>query len=77
MVWEVSCGVEIPVIGIGGIMKAEDAIEFILVGASAIQIGTANLINPKTGIEVINGIKKYLIQNKIESVQKLTGLFKI
>ena len=77
MVWEVSRSVGIPVIGIGGIMKAEDAIEFILVGASAIQIGTANLINPRTGIEVINGIRKYLIQNKIESVQKLTGLFKI
>jgi dihydroorotate dehydrogenase (NAD+) catalytic subunit len=58
-------------------MKAEDAIEFILVGASAIQIGTANLVNPRTGIDVINGIKKYLIQNKIENVQKLTGLFKI
>jgi dihydroorotate dehydrogenase (NAD+) catalytic subunit len=65
------------VIGMGGIMKAEDAIEFILVGASAIQIGTANLVNPRTGIDVINGIKKYLIQNKIENVQKLTGLFKI
>jgi len=77
MVWEVSRSVGIPVIGIGGIMKAEDAIEFILVGASAIQIGTANLIHPRTGIEVINGIRKYLIQNKIESVQKLTGLFKI
>jgi len=76
MVWEVSQKVEIPVIGMGGIMKAEDAIEFILVGASAIQIGTANLIHPKTGIEVINGIKKYLIQNKIESVRELTGLFK-
>ena len=75
MVWEVSCRVEIPVIGIGGIMKAEDAIEFILVGASAIQIGTANLVNPRTGIDVINGIKKYLIQHKIEGVQKLTGLF--
>jgi dihydroorotate dehydrogenase (NAD+) catalytic subunit len=77
MVWEVSRRVKIPVIGMGGIMKAEDAIEFILVGASAIQIGTANLVNPRTGIDVINGIKKYLIQNKIESVQKLTGLFKI
>ena len=76
MVWEVSQRVKIPVIGMGGIMKAEDAIEFILVGASAIQIGTANLINPRTGVDVINGIKKYLIQNKIESIQKLTGLFK-
>jgi dihydroorotate dehydrogenase (NAD+) catalytic subunit len=59
----------------GGIMNAEDAIEFILVGASAIQIGTANLINPRTGIEVLHGIKKYFIQNKINHVQKLIGTF--
>jgi dihydroorotate dehydrogenase (NAD+) catalytic subunit len=76
MVWEVSQTVKIPVIGMGGIMKAEDAIEFILVGASAIQIGTANLINPRTGIEVISGIKRYLIQNKIQRIQKIIGLFK-
>ena len=76
MVWEASQAVKIPVVGIGGITKAEDAIEFILVGASAIQIGTANLFNPRTGIEVIHGIKKYLIQNKIDRVQKLIGLFK-
>jgi len=75
MVWEVSQAVQIPVIGMGGIMNAEDAIEFILVGASAIQIGTANLINPKTGIEVIHGIKRYLIQNKINRIQKLIGAF--
>jgi dihydroorotate dehydrogenase (NAD+) catalytic subunit len=77
MVWEVSRRVEIPVIGIGGITKAEDAIEFILVGASAIQIGTANLVNPMSGAEVIKGIKKYLVQNRINRVQKLTGLFNI
>jgi dihydroorotate dehydrogenase (NAD+) catalytic subunit len=76
MVWEVSQAVKIPIIGIGGIMNAEDAIEFILVGASAIQIGTANLINPRTGIEVIQGIKKYLTQNKTNSIQKLVGLFR-
>lgn len=76
MVWEVSQTVKIPVIGMGGIMKAEDAIEFILVGASAIQIGTANLINPRAGIEVIQGIKRYLIQNKMQRIQKLTGFFK-
>ena len=75
MVWEVSQAVNIPIIGMGGIMNAEDAIEFILVGASAIQIGTANLINPRTGIEVIQGIKKYLIQNKINRIQKLIGAF--
>jgi len=77
MVWEVSQAVKIPVIGIGGIMKAEDAIEFILAGASAIQIGTANLINPRTGIEVIRGLKKYLIQNKMDRIKDLIGLFKI
>jgi dihydroorotate dehydrogenase (NAD+) catalytic subunit len=75
MVWEVSQRVKIPVIGMGGIMKVEDAIEFIMVGASAIQIGTANLVNPRTAIDVIDGIKKYLIQNKINRLQKLIGLF--
>ena len=75
MVWEVSQAVRIPIIGMGGIMNAGDAIEFILAGASAIQIGTANLINPKTGIEVIHGIKKYLAQNKITRIQKLIGAF--
>jgi dihydroorotate dehydrogenase (NAD+) catalytic subunit len=73
MVWEVSQAVKIPVIGMGGIMNAQDAIEFILVGASAIQIGTANLVNPRTGIEVIRGIKKYLIHNKIDRLQQLIG----
>jgi dihydroorotate dehydrogenase (NAD+) catalytic subunit len=59
----------------GGIMNAQDAIEFILVGASAIQIGTANLVNPKTGIEVLQGIKRYLVQNRIDCLQKLIGNF--
>jgi dihydroorotate dehydrogenase (NAD+) catalytic subunit len=76
MVWEVSQAVKIPIIGMGGIMNAKDAIEFILVGSFAIQIGTANLVNPRTGIEVIQGIKKYLTQNKTNSIQKLVGLFR-
>jgi dihydroorotate dehydrogenase (NAD+) catalytic subunit len=75
MVWEVGQAVNIPIIGMGGIMDVKDAIEFILVGASAIQIGTANLVNPKTGIEVIHGIKEYLAQNKIDRIQKLIGTF--
>jgi len=76
MVWETVQAVKIPVIGMGGIMKAEDAIEFILVGASAVQIGSANLVNPRTAIEVIDGIEKYLVKNQINHVRKLTGLFK-
>ncbi len=75
MVWEVAQAVRIPVVGMGGIMNGEDAIEFILAGASAIQIGTANLVNPGTGIEVIRGIEKYLVQNKISHLQKLIGAF--
>ncbi|MGZ3536554.1 MAG: dihydroorotate dehydrogenase [Thermodesulfobacteriota bacterium] len=76
MVWEVGQAVRIPIIGMGGVMNAEDAIEFILAGASAIQIGTANLVNPRTGIEVIRGIKKYLLQNKIYDIHKLIGAFR-
>ena len=75
MVWEVSQAVNIPVIGMGGIMNAKDAIEFILVGASAIQIGTANLTNPRIAMEVIQGIEKYLVQYKINCIQKLIGVF--
>ncbi len=75
MVWEVGQAVRIPVVGMGGIMNAEDAIEFILAGASAIQIGTANLINPRTAIQVVLGIEKYLVQNKIASIQKVIGAF--
>jgi dihydroorotate dehydrogenase (NAD+) catalytic subunit len=73
MVWEVSRKVKIPIIGMGGIMKAEDAIEFILVGASAIQIGTANLVNPRAGIEILHGIKKYLLEKRIGNLQDLRG----
>ena len=75
MVWEVHQAVKVPIIGMGGIMNAEGAIEFILAGASAIQMGTANLINPRAGIEAIQGIKKYLTQNKIDRIQKLIGAF--
>jgi dihydroorotate dehydrogenase (NAD+) catalytic subunit len=75
MVWEVYQAVHIPIVGMGGIMNAEDAIEFILAGASAIQIGTVNLINPKAGIEILQGLKKYLIQNKITRIEKLIGAF--
>jgi dihydroorotate dehydrogenase (NAD+) catalytic subunit len=76
MVWEVGQAVRIPVIGMGGIMNAEDAIEFILAGASAIQIGTANLVNPRAGIEVIRGIEQYLVQNRIKPIRKLIGAFR-
>ncbi len=73
MVWQVSKAVKIPVIGIGGIMNATDAIEFILAGASAIQVGTANFINPAITIEILEGISKYLKDNEYGSVNDLIG----
>ena len=73
MVWEAYRTVNIPVIGIGGIMNAADAIEFMLAGATAIQIGTANFIDPQVTIKVIEGIKNYLNRFKITDVNTLIG----
>jgi dihydroorotate dehydrogenase (NAD+) catalytic subunit len=73
MVWQVSKAVKIPVIGIGGIMNATDAIEFFLAGASAIQVGTANFINPKITVDIIEGINNYLDANKYADIKSLIG----
>ncbi|OGI20474.1 MAG: dihydroorotate dehydrogenase B catalytic subunit [Candidatus Melainabacteria bacterium RIFCSPHIGHO2_02_FULL_34_12] len=62
-----------PIIGIGGIHTTDDAIEFLLCGASAIQIGTANFVNPKASIEIIEGLKKYMEQMKISSINEIVG----
>jgi dihydroorotate dehydrogenase (NAD+) catalytic subunit len=73
MVWQVARAVRVPVIGIGGIMRAEDAIEFIIAGATAVQIGTANFINPRTTVEVITGIERYLERHAIRDIADLVG----
>ncbi|MEA3496359.1 MAG: dihydroorotate dehydrogenase [Bacteroidota bacterium] len=73
MVWQISKAVKIPVIGLGGIMNAEDAIEFLLAGASAVQIGTANFIDPTVTVKIIDGIEKYCIKNGIKNVNELIG----
>lgn len=73
MVWQVSKAVKVPIIGIGGIMTATDAIEFLLAGASAIQVGTANFIDPQATIRIIEGIEQYLIENKFNSVKDIIG----
>jgi len=77
MVWQVFQTVNIPIIGIGGIMKVEDALEFIIAGARAIEIGTANFVNTSVTIEIIEGIKKYLTENNIKDVNELVGSMKI
>lgn len=73
MVWQVAQKVSIPVIGMGGIMTAEDALEFMVAGAKAVQIGTANFINPRATMEIIDGMRRYLQENKIKSIKDIVG----
>ncbi len=73
MVWQTAQKVKVPVIGIGGIVSAEDAIEFFIAGATAVQIGTANFVNPMATIEIMEGIEKYLADRNISSLSEITG----
>jgi len=73
MVWEASQSVRIPVIGIGGIINAQDAIEFMLAGATAIQVGTGNFINPMATIEIIHGIRSYSEGKNIDNIRDIIG----
>lgn len=73
MVWQTAKAVKIPVIGLGGICSATDAVEFLLAGASAIQIGTANFIDPSISEKVIDGIEDYLNRHGFTSVQEIIG----
>ncbi|MFA6200058.1 MAG: dihydroorotate dehydrogenase [Bacteroidales bacterium] len=73
-VWQVAKQTKIPIIGLGGIMNAQDAIEFILVGATSVQIGTANFVNPAISVEIVNGIKEYLDRHNIKSLEEIRGI---
>jgi dihydroorotate dehydrogenase (NAD+) catalytic subunit len=73
MVWQVCRSVDVPVIGIGGITTASDALEFIIAGASAIQVGTANFVNPRAAMEIVDGIREYLAAKGFERVTDLVG----
>ena len=73
MVWQVAQAVNIPIIGMGGIACWQDAIEFILAGADAVSIGTANFVNPYTPMEILEGIEKYLINNQFGSINEIKG----
>lgn len=73
MVWQVAKAVKIPVIGLGGIASGRDAIEFILAGASAVQVGTANFIYPNITLEIINYIKEYCTRHNVKDITELIG----
>jgi dihydroorotate dehydrogenase (NAD+) catalytic subunit len=77
MVWQVSKAVKIPVVGLGGIMNATDAVEFFLAGASAIEVGTANFIDPTVTMKIISGINGYLDRKGFKSVKEIVGALKV
>ncbi len=77
MVYQVAQKVSIPVIGIGGIDTAEDALEFIVAGATAIQVGTANFINPRASEEIVDGIRDFVLTEKLHSIRDLIGTLQV
>ena len=74
MVYEVSKAVNIPIIGIGGIMDYKDAIEFIMAGAYAVQIGSGNFINPHICLDIIDGIERFMEEEGIKSIEEIRGV---
>ncbi|MFQ5867139.1 MAG: dihydroorotate dehydrogenase [bacterium] len=76
MVYEVHKSVEIPIIGMGGIITAGDALEFIIAGAKAVAIGTGNFVDPRAPIKVIDGIREHMIKNKIKDIELMVGSLK-
>ena len=77
MVWQVAKAVKIPVVGLGGIMNATDAIEFMLAGATAVELGTANFIDPAITVKVVDGINQYLDRHGFKSVHEIIGALEV
>ena len=77
LVWEVYKSVSIPIVGMGGIMNATDAVEFFIAGASAVAVGTANFVNPQASMEVVKGIPAYLRQANMKSIKELVGSLQV
>ena len=77
MVWQTAQKVSIPVIGIGGIMTAEDALEFMVAGAKAVQIGTANFINPRVTVEIVEEIRHYIKHHRLKNIAEIVGTLKV
>lgn len=76
MVYQVANAVNLPIIGMGGIMNVEDALEFIMAGATAVSVGTANFVNPLATMEIVQGLEEYLKKNNIEDINSLVGCVK-
>jgi dihydroorotate dehydrogenase (NAD+) catalytic subunit len=76
MTWDAAKAVKIPVVGMGGIMNAHDALEFLIAGASAVQVGTANFLNPAASIEILEGLKVHMKKERIKSLKEIIGSIK-
>ena len=74
MVWKVYQKIKVPLIGVGGIMNTQDAVEFFMAGASAIQVGTANYVDPQASVKIVEGLEKYCQENKLASIKELIGI---
>ena len=77
LTWEAAKAVKIPVIGIGGIMNANDALEFLIAGASAIQVGTANFMNPMASLDILDGLQDWMRREKVSSLKEIIGSIKV
>jgi dihydroorotate dehydrogenase (NAD+) catalytic subunit len=77
MVWQVVQAVKVPVVGIGGIMTAKDALEFLIAGAVAVQVGTANFINPHATTDIIDGIETFLMERNISDVSDIIATLRV
>ena len=76
MVFQCSRAISVPIIALGGVASAEDAVEYFLAGASAVQVGTANFYDPRTPLRVLEGLEKFLINRKMSSIKNLIGQMK-
>ncbi|MCX5693639.1 MAG: dihydroorotate dehydrogenase [Candidatus Omnitrophica bacterium] len=76
MVWEAYNKIKIPIIGMGGIMDTNSAVEFLIAGATAVSVGTANFIEPQTSLQIISGLQQYLMDNNMQNLSQLTGRLK-
>jgi dihydroorotate dehydrogenase (NAD+) catalytic subunit len=77
MVWQVAQAVHIPVVGVGGIMTAEDALEYLIAGATAVEVGSAHFVDPRVGLKIIDGIRSYLKASEFPTVASLIGSLKV
>ena len=73
LVWQAAQAVDLPIIALGGILTGEDAIEYILAGATAVSVGTGNLLDPSATMHVLDGIEQYLVENNIQDIRELIG----